>query len=470
MKVHEVNFDGLVGPTHNYAGLAFGNVAASNHEGQTSSPKQAALQGLEKMWALHQLGLPQAVLPPHERPFLPALRRLGFNGDDEAALLAQVQRQAPHILAAVSSASAMWVANAATVSPFPDTEDGKTHITPANLCSMFHRAIEVDVTARLLKTIFTGDDYRHHPPLPSGPHFSDEGAANHTRFCGGGSEGGSDEPAANHSKGESGEDSDSGYGTPGVELFIYGISAIAPNSAPKKFPARQTLQASEAIARTHRLRPAATVFARQNPAAIDAGVFHNDVIAVGNRDVLLYHQQAFHDTESLRAELTAACASKLHFIEVPAKAVSLTDAVASYLFNSQLICLPGDSAGTLIAPRECEEITSVHRYLEETVAAHPRIAGVIYRDLRQSMNNGGGPACLRLRVVMSEAQIAAVPPRVILDEPLYTDLRNWVEQHYRDRLTPADLSDPALLQESRTALDALTQILNLGPLYDFQRN
>ena len=509
MTVHEVNFDGLVGPTHNYAGLAFGNVAATAHEGDVSSPRQAALQGLEKMWALCCMGLHQGVLPPHERPYMPALGQLGFHGS-EAEMLEQAARQAPEILAAVCSASTMWVANAATVSPFPDTEDGKTHITPANLSSMFHRAIEPDTTARVLRAIFSGDDYRHHPPLPAGSHFADEGAANHTRFCGGGGDGidGSAENANRKRGGAAdggGDKRGYGYGAPGVELFVYGVSVLRPFNAPRRYPARQTLEASTAIARRHGLAPARTVFAHQNPAAIDAGVFHNDVIAVGNRDVLLYHEQAFADPEALHAQLKAAydacnaspAAGKtgkgtapaadggaIHFIEVPSSAVSLEDAVTSYLFNSQLVCLPdgnsrkaggndangGDSSSTIIAPIECEELAPVRRHLEEAVAAHPRIAGIRYMDLRQSMNNGGGPACLRLRVVMSEAQIKAVRPRVMLDKPLYTELRSWIEHHYRDRLTPTDLRDPSLLQESRTALDALTQILKTAPLYDFQRN
>src|SRR3954449_10665729 len=101
MTEHEVNFDGIVGPTHNYAGLSFGNVASMSHRRAVSSPKQAALQGLAKMKFLHGLGVMQAVLPPHERPHLPTLRRLGFTGDD-ADILAKVVREDPTLLAAVS--------------------------------------------------------------------------------------------------------------------------------------------------------------------------------------------------------------------------------------------------------------------------------------------------------------------------------------------------------------------------------
>ncbi|MAC70913.1 MAG: succinylarginine dihydrolase, partial [Gammaproteobacteria bacterium] len=262
MKAWEVNFDGIVGPTHNYAGLSFGNVASSSHGGQSSSPRRAALQGLEKAWALTQMGLKQGIIPPQERPHIPTLRNLGFSGS-ETEVLGQVAKESPQLLAATSSASCMWVANAATISPFADTRDGKTHMTPANLSSMFHRSIEPPTTSRVLQAMFNQDTFVHHAPLPAGPSFSDEGAANHTRFC-------------------------NEYGEPGIALFVYGDDLVDKEAGPKKFPARQTLPACKAIARSHGLSHEKVVYARQNPAAIDAGVFHNDVIAVGNQG-LLFH-------------------------------------------------------------------------------------------------------------------------------------------------------------------------------------
>ena len=444
----EVNFDGIVGPTHNYAGLSFGNVASADHGGQVSSPKQAALQGLEKAWALTELGLRQAVLPPQERPHIPTLRKLGFSGNDDATVIADAATRAPHLLAAASSASCMWVANAATISPFADSRDGKTHFTPANLCSMFHRSIEPPVTGRVLQSIFSGSDYVHHEALPAGTQFSDEGAANHTRFC-------------------------DDYGEAGVEFFVYGDDLVRGNPRPQKFPARQTLAACEAIARNHGLRSEQVVFAQQNPAAIDAGVFHNDVIAVGNRNLLFHHELAFLDTAKVRQDLDAAMQAtlgkSLDYIEVPLSAISLEEAVKSYLFNSQLLSVPGESGATLVVPGECEEVAVVHAYLQALESTNPLIERVRYFDLRQSMNNGGGPACLRLRVVMSEQQIQDCGARVFLDESLYADLRAWVEKHYRDAIAPSELNDPALLTECRTALDELTAILRIGAVYDFQR-
>ncbi|MCG8414986.1 MAG: N-succinylarginine dihydrolase [Pseudomonadales bacterium] len=441
----EVNFDGIVGLTHNYAGLSFGNVASADHGGETSSPKQAALQGLEKAWALSEMGLRQAVLPPQERPHVPSLRRLGFAGSRDAVVIANAAQQAPHLLAAASSASCMWVANAATISPFADTDDGKTHITPANLCSMFHRSIEPPTTGRVLRAIFADDSFVHHQPLPAGTQFSDEGAANHTRFC-------------------------ADYGSAGVEFFVYGDDLNRDSVRPSKFPARQTLPACEAIARNHGLDSARVVYAQQNPQAIDAGVFHNDVIAVGNRSLLFHHELAFLDTAKVRAELNSALGAELEYIEVPAASVSLQDAVRSYLFNSQLLQVPGQGGTALVVPGECEEVGSVHRYLQELEAGDNSIHKVHYFNLRQSMNNGGGPACLRLRVVMTDRQITESRARVFLDEALYQDLRHWVEKHYRDAIAPADLVDPNLLVECRTALDELSQLLNIGSVYDFQLN
>ncbi|MFT4814677.1 MAG: succinylarginine dihydrolase [Pseudohongiellaceae bacterium] len=444
MKTFEVNFDGLVGPTHNHAGLSFGNRASSNHGGQTSSPKQAALQGLEKMISLSRQGLKQAVLPPHDRPHVPSLRKLGFTGKTDVDIITHAAKQAPNILASVSSSSAMWVANAATVSPFPDTLDGRTHFTPANLNSMFHRSIEVDTTSVILESIFRGDEYQHHSALPAGQTYSDEGAANHSRLC-------------------------SSYGEPGIELFVYGVCQTDTKSGPKKFPARQTRQASEAIARGHGLRAEKTVFAKQHPEAIDAGVFHNDVIAVANQNLLFCHQLAFAEPQLLRQELDSASGDdEITYIEVPADRVSLEDAVASYLFNSQLLSLPDQSSCNLIVPIECAENNAVKGYLDDLENDHAAISAVQYLDLRESMNNGGGPACLRLRVVMTQKQIEETKARVFMDEALYKDLKQWIERHYRESLHVSDLLDPSLLLESRTALDELSQLLSLGAIYEFQ--
>ena len=446
MKPCEVNFDGLVGPTHNYGGLSYGNVASQSNSQQGSNPREAARQGLAKMKALMEMGFTQGVLAPQERPDVAALRRLGFAGSD-AEVIAQAARDAMPLLVASCSASSMWVANAATVSPSADTADGRVHFTAANLNCKYHRSIEHPTTSRVLRSMFADETYfAHHDALPAVAQFGDEGAANHTRLC-------------------------RDYGEAGVEFFVYGRSAFdARLPAPQKYPARQTLEASQAVARLHGLSEEGVVFAQQNPAVIDQGVFHNDVIAVGNGELLFHHQDAFLDSDGVLAQLQAKLAARggqLQSICVPRTEVSVDDAVRTYLFNSQLLSR-ADGTMLLVVPEECRANPRVWTYLERLTARDAGIAEVKVFDLKQSMRNGGGPACLRLRVALKPDELAAVNPGVILTPALYETLNDWVERHYRDRLVEADMADPQLLIECRTALDELTQILKLGSVYPFQ--
>jgi succinylarginine dihydrolase len=445
MKTVEANFDGLVGPTHNYAGLSYGNVASKSNANATSNPKQAALQGLDKMKALADMGMIQGILAPQERPDVYALRRLGFRGND-AKVMQDAYKTAPHIFLACCSASSMWTANAATVSPSADTSDNRIHFTPANLTNKYHRSLEPQVTGNILKAVFNNESrFAHHTHLPDNDHFGDEGAANHTRLC-------------------------KDFGEQGVEFFVYGKHAFDDSQPrPSKFPARQTLEASQAVARLHQLDPSKTVFAQQHPDVIDAGVFHNDVIAVGNHNVLFYHQDAFLHTDSVRHDITRAMGnSQFHFIEVPRDKVSVQDAIKSYLFNTQLITLPNGQM-VIIAPMECQQNPAVKHYLDWLVAANNPISKVHFFDVKQSMQNGGGPACLRLRVVLSPEEQQAVNPAALINDAKFMQLQDWVHKHYRDELHADDLVDPQLLNESRTALDELTQLLGLGSVYPFQQ-
>jgi succinylarginine dihydrolase len=442
----EINFDGLIGPTHNYAGLSYGNLASRAHRLSVSNPRQAALQGLAKMKFMADLGLRQAVLPPQERPDLFALRRLGFSGTD-ARVVEQAHRDAPVLLASCYSASSMWAANAATVSPSADTADGRVHFTPANLVSQFHRSLEPATTDRILKAIFPDENhFAHHSPLPASLHLGDEGAANHTRLC-------------------------RETGGPGIELFVYGRDSFEPDApGPRRYPARQTRAASEAIARLHELDAARTFFLRQNPAAIDAGAFHNDVVAVGNGNVLLYHAMAFAEGDPALGAARDALRSleaELNFIEVPEAQVPLADAVRSYLFNSQLVTRP-DGTMAMICPTECRENASSRAFLERLVQSETPIRSVHYVDVRHSMHNGGGPACLRLRVVLTEPELTAAASGVFLTDALYAALVAWVTRHYRDHLHADDLADPRLIEEGRAALDELTRLLGTGSIYPFQ--
>tara|TARA_Y100000815_G_scaffold57071_1_gene46274 strand:- start:616 stop:1950 length:1335 start_codon:yes stop_codon:yes gene_type:complete len=414
----EINFDGIIGPSHNYAGLSLGNIASATHRGQVSFPREAALQGLAKMRGNMARGLPQGFLLPLPRPNRDLMQALALDGSEDPAL-----RAAPW------SASSMWTANAATVSPAPDTGDGRCHLTPANLVTMVHRAQEWPDTKRQLDIAFA--DRQHfevHNAVP--PTFGDEGAANHMRLC-------------------------ESHGAPGVEVFVYG----RPGG---KFPARQHEQASRTVARLHGLDFDRCVFIEQNPEAIEAGAFHNDVVAVANERVLFCHARAFADPHGAYAAIRDAFPA-LELVEVPESAVSLEEAIRTYLFNAQLVTLP-DGTMALVVPSECRESTSVWRFCEQMIAGNGPIRQVIPVDVRQSMANGGGPACLRLRVV---ADPATVDPRFLLDDTKADMIERVIASSWPERIEPGQIGASSDLEDHIvTAWAGLVHVLELVELID----
>jgi len=443
VRAVEANVDGLIGPTHSYAGLSPGNLASSLNRGEASNPRAAVLQGLQKMKFLADLGIPQFVLPPHERPDIGFLRSLGFAGSD-AAVLSEAWRQAPSFAAAACSASAMWAANAATVTPSADSGDGRVHFTPANLTTNLHRALESVQTHRSLQALFPDTDrFAVHKALPGVAHLADEGAANHVRLC-------------------------SDHGSAGVNLMVWGRDAFETWDAA--FPARQTLQASEAIMRRH--HAGGVVLARQSRAAITGGTFHNDVVCVGALNTLFFHEMAFEDTASTKAAIRAAARDfDPIFVEVSAADLPLADAINSYLFNSMLVRIPGEDQLTLICPTETRENARSFEVAEQLSGSNGPIGAVRYVDVRQSMRNGGGPACLRLRVALSQDELGATNPAMRMNDDLFNRLNAWGRRYYREQLKPSDLADPKILVETREALDTLTVILGLGSnFYPFQRS
>ena len=449
MNPIELNLDGLVGPTHNYAGLSPGNLLSAKHARSVSHPRAAARQGLEKMRLVSLQGIEQGVLPPHPRPSISWLNRLGFIGTEQE-VIEQAARTDPALLTACCSASGMWTANAATVSPSADTQDRRVHFTPANLSSLFHRSIEADWTGHLLREIFPSrSHFEVHDPLPGASAFSDEGAANHTRF------------ARSHEEA-------------GVEFFVYGREGVTSSTEDtsminRRFVGRQTREASEAIARLHVLDPDRVVFARQNPDAIDAGVFHNDVISVGNGHVLLYHEQAFVDTSEVLTKLRTSIQSlpggaSTDFLPlcVQQEELTLEEAAACYLFNSQLLTLPeSDGQMVLLVPSDCEEHVRARRVLDRLLREENPITRIEFVDVRQSMRNGGGPACLRLRVALTEDELAHIHPGIRFTEQLYDRLQTWIDRHYRETLSIADLADPSLVSETNDAYRELENVLQL---------
>ena len=413
MAVTEINFDGIIGPSHNYSGLSLGNIASTANKGMTAYPRAAALQGIDKMRHNLGLGLAQGVLLPHRRPNAGWLAALGTSPEEVPETLR----------AAAFSASAMWAANAATVSPAADAQDGRCHVTVANLRTMAHRSHEWPATLDQLRVAFADEArFAVHPPVPET--FGDEGAANHMRLT-------------------------SSHDAPGVEIFVYGVRGGA-------FPARQHVEASKAVARLNRLDPERTLFVAQSEAAIAAGAFHNDVVAVANENVLFAHEQAFEDRPGFYASLKRLL-PELEIVEVPASAVSLEDAIRSYLFNAQLVTLP-EGGMALILPEEARETPSVWAWLESMIAGNGPIRKLCVVDVRQSMANGGGPACLRLRVV---AEPDTVDPRFLVDEAKLQRIGECIAQHWPEAIAPTDLADPGLwrrIEEARQALNALLDL------------
>ncbi len=411
----EINFDGIIGPSHNYAGLSLGNLASARNAGEVSHPRAAALQGLDKMRSNLQRGLVQGLFVPLPRPATPWLDALGTTIADAD----------PAIAANAMSASAMWAANAATVSPAPDTADGKCHLTVANLRTMPHRSHEWPDTLAQLKLAFAHEAFAVHAPVPGA--FGDEGAANHMRL------------AAAHD-------------APGVEVFVYGVTGGA-------FPARQHLEASKAIARRHALDPGRVLFAEQSEQAIAAGAFHNDVVAVANQAILFAHEEAFADKEVLVGALTDRVRA-FEYIEVAAADVPLADAIKSYLFNAQLVTTP-DGATTLVAPTECRDMPSVKAWLDRHLASNGAIRVVDYVDVRQSMANGGGPACLRLRVACDPL---TVDPRFLVDEQKLDRLAAIIAAHWPEQIAASHLTSPLLIEKIIAARAALLDALELSQL------
>lgn len=412
----EINFDGIVGPSHNYAGLSLGNLASTRNFGKGSRPREAALQGLAKMRANLEHGLPQGFFLPQRRPDEGWLKQLGTT----------VAGASPGLRANALSASSMWAANAATVSPGPDTADGRCHLTIANLVTMPHRSHEWRETLAQLQLAFANAaHFAVHAPVP--PPFGDEGAANHMRLC-------------------------AAHASPGIEVFVYG-------AAGGPFPARQHREACAAVARVHGLDPARTVFAQQSEEAIAAGAFHNDVVAVANEQVLFAHELAFADRDGLYAALREKLPA-IEIVEVPANAVSLEDAITSYLFNAQLVTLPSGEMA-LVLPGEARETPAVWQWLEAHVAGNGPIRHLFVHDLRESMANGGGPACLRLRVV---ADPATVDQRFMATPAKLDRIESLVRRHWPEQISVEDLASAALWRDCIAARAALCAELDLREL------
>ncbi len=430
----EINIDGLVGPTHHFGGLGVGNLASLHNARRVSRPREAAIEGLKKAWLVGSWGVPQFVLPPPNRPRLDFLQHVGFGGSVAEQLKAARECE-PRLLSTAFSSAFMWMANAATVCPACDSVDRIGHMTPANLISSWHRSFEAHERGMQLKKLFDGvDSIAIHDPLPPILPLRDEGAANHMRLC-------------------------DRSGSMGLHVFVYGVDTEKPSenadTLPARFYPRHTRQASLAQSRLHRLDGNRTIFVKQHPQAIDGGVFHNDVIATSCDHLLVYHELAFDDTDRVVDEIanafTAQCNQSLLRVPVSSSDLSLQDAVKSYLFNSQIIRtnrLSEDAPRmVIVCPQHCADVPAARQLLERWVLDRDNpIEEVQFVKLEQSMANGGGPACLRLRMVVSAEQLSQMNSRYRLDDRLFDRLSTIFEM-YPEQLQPIEDFTPDLVEQ-----------------------
>ena len=413
----EINIDGMIGPTHHFGGLGVGNIASHASQSQISNPREAALEGIAKMEFVAGLGVGQYYLPPPTRPNWKWLESVGYSGD-RRDVLRRCHDESPRLLSAAYSSAFMWTANAATVAPATDASDGRLHLVPANLCSNLHRGQEAAERRDQLRQMFRDvPDCDVHDPLPSVWALRDEGAANHMRLCG-------------------------PDGQKAIHLFVYGHS---DQSKAAKFVARQSEQAARSVARCLGLRDDDCVFLEQTSQAIDAGVFHNDVIAMSNDGVMIYHELAFENSEStiecIKRKFEQKTGANLFCRSISESELPIADAVKSYLFNSQLISVGNDGDMELICPANCCDSSAVsdliRSWIEET--GNP-IRRARYLPLGQSMKNGGGPACLRLRVMLNQTQLEGIDDRFMVTDDRLIKLRKEVSKWYPGSVELSDLA------------------------------
>ena len=412
----EINIDGMIGPTHHFGGLGVGNLASLASKNLVSNPREAALEGLAKTELVAGMGIPQFFLPPPERPNWRWLESVGYSGE-RSDVLKRCFEEVPNILSAAYSSAFMWTANAATVAPSSDTLDGRVHIVPANLCSNLHRGQEAVERRDLLREMFRPIvDSQIHEPLPSVFALRDEGAANHMRLC-------------------------SRDGRKAIHVFVYG-----PSNEPyrTKYMSRQSELAARQVARLLQLRDEDCVFVQQTTRAIDAGVFHNDVIAMSHGNVMICHEHAFENSEhvidNIQRKFIAKTDEPFLGLCISESELPLEEAVGTYLFNSQLLTVDSQEM-EMISPSQCLESRMVSGLIQRWEQANNNpIRRVRYVSLDQSMKNGGGPACLRLRAMLTADQVSTMGDRFRVTESRLSKLRSHVEQWYPTHLKLNDLA------------------------------
>jgi len=452
----EVQFDGIIGPTHHFGGLGVGNVASLASRAKESYPRAAALEGAAKMDLVASLGIPQFFLPPLVRPNWDFLVRCGlidskqrFDRAKQVEALRRCAEESPMLLSAAYSSSFMWTANAGTFCPGTDASDGVSRLVLANLSSSLHRGMEAVERYQQFSDLFRGcEKVQVCLPIPAVDPLRDEGAANHMRF------------AAPHAM----------QSSLGLHVFVHGIShhgishhgasnlpevrhgggavdgAGTVSSLGNSFRSRQSSLASHAVSNFMRLPVGQRIYALQSRKAIDAGVFHNDVIATSNRNLFLYHADAFENGDRIVDEILASYeklfGEPIYSIRINADSIPLNEAVQTYLFNSQIVSLPNGGMH-MVCPAHCEQSSAVRELIGSWVRdARNPICGVNYVHLNESMANGGGPACLRLRMDWPTGWLtgSSMPSlaKYRWDDGASQKIKDWIARFYPERLVFED--------------------------------
>lgn len=441
--MQEFNIDGLIGPTHHFGGLGIGNIASESNRSRLSHPRRAALEGLSKMRKLHELGIPQFFLPPPKRPNGAWLRSIGFdqsNPDDWKRCFDCF----PTVFSSALSSSFMWMANAACVSAGVDSSDGKNRVVVANLAASLHRGQEREERFAQLASMF-----RHSGEtevvrgLPGLTPLRDEGAANIMRLW-------------------------NAQRDQGIYVFVFGErerntievnQSTSPVRQPAIHPSRQTSLASRLVSNLLRIPSSRSLFVQQHPEAIDAGAFHNDVIATSHENFLLVHSRAFQDQprelERISDTFRQQNGDSLRILEVDETELTLEQAVATYLFNSQIVT-QRDGSWAMLCPVECQQSESAQRVLRRIQQVESRIRDIEFVSLRESMANGGGPACLRLRAYATKRELATLPARYRIDDQSLAFLGRFIESEYPESVRLSDFLDNDLRQHCEWISDAIS--------------
>lgn len=376
--LNQVFIDCMPGPTSHFGGHSIGNIASMTSKNMPSNPKKAAIEWLDKVSLVQSLGAKQIVLPPHRRPLI---------------------HHANHPRLENLSSGFIWMANAGHFIPATDTTLHAHQFIPANMKSGHHRKNEHRFHAYWIKQILKNINHHIHSPLRA----CDEGAANAIRLW---------------------------KNNQSIFILVHGHPKTA-------FPSRQSKDSFNELQSLVKLKN--LIILQQKSKAIDHGVFHNDVISFGFKNVLFCHEHSFEDQKNQLYQLNQlflnTTKSKLHIIQINEQDLPLTECIDTYLFNSQVILI--NNKITLLSPKAAKRNEKSFKIIQEWIA-NDYIHDVKFIDINSSLMNGGGPACLRLCIYLLDSEIHAIPRQFWLTSKKINELKQIIETKYPSSL---DLSD-----------------------------